>query len=1204
MSNSKNKKCKSIFLSLILSFAMIFSAFAGINIVSQKTQVYAITTSERNNVSSDLLSNYYNFYTTSTAKPATPNGWTKISDNQVNQDNIISGIVDVTDETTFKTSTYKTTKPNMPKDESSDNAYFKNLMINSPNGAGRMGYKSNSIALEANSFYEISVKLYTHRTTKTDDFEETDPTASIYLTGLTTDEKYESQLKFENINTLTSWATYKFFIDTNSSASVNLELWLGSKTSNSQGAVFFNRVDIYRCNESYYSKNVLTKEDTETDNFNIISLSPTYTQPVTNSSFETTTPMGWKNIAKSTTETDNQLCQIVDANNFSMENDDKTISAPGSNNSADNNHTLFMFNKEEGYQAIESSEISIEPLSYYRISFWAKSDCNTGSGATVSLVDKSETPIDSASITLATTYTKNSNIYRNDWTKYNFYVYGDEIETKKATIQIWLGTTSSKTSGYVFVDDFRMEEISYDIFSNNSSSTNSKALNFNSNSDSFVVVNSNFDKTSNADSATTYPLVPSSWTKKGDTNSNTFSGVIKADEEHFNSNLSNYTNTSITPTRPANHPIYKDNNNVLMIGSTSENNSQSYVSGSLSLSANSYYKLSFYVFADYDKLNEKDNLGASVSLKTDSKTLYDYYNIHFSDNKWHQFVLYLKTGVNSETATLSLNFDGLTGYVYFDDIRLETSNETVFNNFTKEPEITYTKVDLSYENFDNRTFNKFETLQTPNNWTGKEQDDSTVTNSGILDISDDIISPVSETLSGNAKALYIQSLHNVNYAYTSNSSYTFNAQTYYKISVNVLTKDILAENNPDGENFGASIYLNDSQDIVLKGINTLGGWRTYTIYLNLQDSLSSKVSLGLGYKDEKVSGEVLFDNLKIETIEKSQFEEELKTCDDNLVKCFINYTETTEEKEDESTWSNEFNWLILPSLITAVAIIVAVIGFYVRKINFNRKPKIKTKYDRRKTLDKDIDRREKIALRQQIIEELNAELSSIDEEIAEYNKLAEAQLEELKNKILTEKEEIKRQKLDLEIRKKEATAEREKELKANPELVSNKKAETEFVRLMEKLDKQEMHLQKQLNLKDLKLEQTKEADKSKLAKYLERKEFIKNEIAKIEAEIEEIAREEAEMWEEYKKAKLQAKQRKAEYKAQQKSEKEAKKLATKQKSKENTSPTSKKSVSSQKTKDLQTKDKETKALSKTDKKDYTETTEVKDENQDNSSEQN
>ena len=228
--------------------------------------------------------------------------------------------------------------------------------------------------------------------------------------------------------------------------------------------------------------------------------------------------------------------------------------------------------------------------------------------------------------------------------------------------------------------------------------------------------------------------------------------------------------------------------------------------------------------------------------------------------------------------------------------------------------------------------------------------------------------------------------------------------------------------------------------------------------------------------------------------------------------------------------------------------------------------------------------------------------------MTEDNKLAEAQWEELKNKSLTEKEDIKRQKLDLEIRKKEATAEREKELKANPELVSNKKAETEFVKLMEKLDKQEMHLQKQLNLKDLKLEQTKEADKTKLAKYLERKEFIKNEIAKIEAEIEEIAREEAEMWEEYKKAKMQAKQRKAEYKAQLKSEKEAKKLATKHKTEQNTSPASKKNNSEQTTHSKNSKAQKTTSKQPSNKiaeKNPNDTkAEIKTDSQDNSNEQN
>ena len=1177
MLKTRNKKSKYIFFSLILCFAMMISAFAGIHF-AMPTKVNAGSDYIVKNVSSDLLSSYHNFYTTSTAKPATPNGWSEISDNQVNKDNIIKGIVDVTDETTFKTSTYKTTRPNMPKDESSDEAYFKNLMINSHNGAGRFGYKSNSISLDANSYYEIRVKLYTHRTQKSDDFEETDPTASIYLTGLTEDKEFENQVKFENINTLTSWATYSFYIDTNTSTNVNLELWLGSKTTSVQGAVFFNNVKIYRYSEDYYTKYILSKEDKDTDSFNIISLSKDQDlSPVTNSSFETTTPLGWKNIAKSTTETDNQLCQIVDANNYSLVDGSTTITAPGSNNSANNSHCLFMYNKESGYQAIESSKIEIQPLSYYKISFWAKSNCNVGSGATVYLVDKSENnAIDSASLTLATKFSKDSNIFRNDWTQYSLYVYGNENETKEVAIQIWMGTTANKTTGYVFVDDFRMEEISYDTFSNNSSSTNSSALNFNNTTDSFVVLNSNFNKTSNSDITAEYPLAPTSWTKNGDTNSNTFSGVINASAEHFNANVDNYTNISIKPTRPSNHPIHKDNNNVLMIGSTSENNSQTYTSSSLTLSSNSYYKLSYYAFASYDKLGS-NNDGASVTLKTSTKTIYDYKNIHFTDNKWHQFVVYIKTGVASEEATINLNFINLTGYVFFDDIRLETTKEEVYNNFTTEPEITYTKVDLSYENFDNNTYNNTDIIQTPNNWTASEQDvengNFTITNKGIVDVANFESLGIPSTLSGNKYALLIQSLHNTNFAYTTNDNYSFSAKTYYKLSVNILTKNIIAEDTEDAENYGARISLDGSNDIIFKGINTNGGWQTYTIYLTLENDLTSKISLALGNKDEKVSGLVLFDNLQIISLDQDTFKSELQNAYENTTARFINYTESTDDNTNEdSTWSNEFNWLILPSLLTALAIIIAVVGFYVRKINFNRKPKIKTKYDRRKTLDKDIDRRERIALRQQIIDELNAELASIDNEIAEYSKLAEAQLEEMKAKILSEKEEIKRQKIEIEIRKKEATVEREKQLKANPDLVGNSKAEKEFVRFMEKLDKQEMHLQKQMSMKDIKLENTKEADKSKLAKYLERKEFIKNEIAKIEAEIESIAKEEAEMWEEYKRAKMEAKQRKAENKAVAKENKTKKSTTTSTKKTKIESTNSTKSDSTESENTPQSKD--------------------------------
>lgn len=1148
MLNAKRKKSKNILFSLILCLAMTLSAFAGFNF-AKKTEVMASTNYIVNDVSSDLLSNYYNFYTTSTAKPATPSGWTQISENKVNEDNIIKGIVDLTDETTFKTSTYKTTRPTMEKEQSSDSAYFKNLMINSHNGEGSLGYKSNSITLEADSYYAIKVKLYTHRTDSTSEYGETDPEASIYLSGLTDDEDLQNQVKFENINTLTSWDTYTFYIDTDSSININVELWLGSKSKPIQGAVFFNSVKIFRYSEDKYYEDVLnSRSDTENKKYHIISLSKSEERnlsPVLNSSFENTssTLRGWKTITNMSSEKDAQICDIVEANHYTFKVDnDTTISAPGSNNSPNNQLCLFMYNKEDARQAIESTEIAIDPLEYYKITFWAKSDCDTGDGATVYLVDKSETDaIESAELNLSTTL--GSNEYRNNWTQYSFYVYGDKVDTKSVTIQIWLGTDESKTSGYVFIDDFRMEKITYYDYSNNSSSTNAAALNFNDNSDLFVVVNSNFNKTANEDNQLTYPLTPIDWDKSGDTNINTFSGVISAKEDSFESNKDNYTNTNIYPTRPADHPIYGDDNNVLMIGSTSENNSQTYTSASLSLSADSYYKLSYYVFTSYAKIDKDNNYGASVSLTTSDQTLYEQFNILFDDNNWHQYIVYIKTGATSETASLNLTFNGLTGYVFFDDIRLETSQEEIFNNYTILPENQYTKVDLSVDNFDNRTYGSYEKLQKPNNWTASEQgvDDSefTVTNTGIIDVANYDGIDVNGTLSGNANALYINSLHNTNFAYTSNSSYTFSAQTYYKISVNILTKYIDSSNNENNKNnYGARISLAGSDEIYFKNINTNGGWKTYSIYLSLEEELSSKIVLALGDTDEKVSGIVLFDNLRIESMDQEDFLTELRQADESVTARFINYTESTDEDDDEeSTWSNEFDWLILPSLLTAIALIIAVVGFYVRRIKVNRKPKIKTKYDRRKTLDKDIDRRERIALRQQIIDELNEELLSIDKEIEEYTRVSQEQLEILKNKILAEKEEIKRQKIDIEIRKKEATSEREKQLKANPDLVSNKKAEKDFTRFMEKLDKQEMHLQKQLNLKDIKLANSQEEDNSKLSKFLERKEFIKNEITKIEMEIEAIAKEEAGMWEEYKQAKLEAKKRKNEIKMAQKEEK-------------------------------------------------------------------
>ena len=87
-----------------------------------------------------------------------------------------------------------------------------------------------------------------------------------------------------------------------------------------------------------------------------------------------------------------------------------------------------------------------------------------------------------------------------------------------------------------------------------------------------------------------------------------------------------------------------------------------------------------------------------------------------------------------------------------------------------------------------------------------------------------------------------------------------------------------------------------------------------------------------------------------------------------------------DEKEDET--ENEFDWVILPALFTALALIIAVVGFVVRRIKFKKWQRKKiNEYDRNKTLYKDVVRREAQEKRDEILKAYNAELKEIESEI-------------------------------------------------------------------------------------------------------------------------------------------------------------------------------------------------------------------------------
>ncbi|MBQ8615279.1 MAG: hypothetical protein IJ415_01770, partial [Clostridia bacterium] len=100
-------------------------------------------------------------------------------------------------------------------------------------------------------------------------------------------------------------------------------------------------------------------------------------------------------------------------------------------------------------------------------------------------------------------------------------------------------------------------------------------------------------------------------------------------------------------------------------------------------------------------------------------------------------------------------------------------------------------------------------------------------------------------------------------------------------------------------------------------------------------------------------------------------------------------TEDNNETED-STSSNSgisnTTWIyLIPSILTALAILIAVVGFAVRKIKF-KKPRRKTKtaYDRNKTVSIQYYTRKATTLREEKVRELTLDLEKINVERKKY----------------------------------------------------------------------------------------------------------------------------------------------------------------------------------------------------------------------------
>ena len=1010
-------KCKSItkkITSGLLALGVVATSFVGYNALSIKQRaIYdSVVYAKESNLTSNKITNG-DFSSSDSATPSkVSSGWSAVTDGGSPENQILAAVFNnenyLNDSENYLDS-YKLIEEIVPGSlddgDSSDDPYTRNksFMINAANGSGHFGYKStSSISLDANSYYRIDVTLKTFHNvdnpnSDTNGYVDTfNSFASIYLNGIT---GHDADTKFEKVESTNSsvnnpkgWATYSLFIQTSeydSLSDLSLELWLGSKAESCTGPVFFNNVQLYRYSQDLFEAEI---QNTPAANKRVVRLTNQYSVPsVENAQFDSPYTNGWSDIEVCTDQNDGQVIARVDINdidgikhitgqinpNYALAT--KDIPTSTNLNSATQRNVLLINNPLDTHTAlIQSSDITIKQHGYYRISVWTWR--NSGSAeAQIKLIDKSNN-VDTVSQSVSTT--SGSDEFTGKWVEYNFYVAGNAYKDETVALQLGLDG-----EGYVYFDDVRIWQISYADYTSGSSKSYSQKMSFDQSATNYQVENDDFDVTENQDSLITYPLKPSSWTSTLDEDG-TISGVVNTDTTQFAENLDNYSKNGMHPNNPGALPERNANNNVLMVGNILDGLDSVYTSNSITLNSNSYYHFSVYVAANsLDGTN-----GAYVKCYSTNETLFSISNIL---GGWQSKDIYIATGNSSITANIDLGFNA-QGYAFFDKIHMETSSEDAFNE-AKELG-TYTLIDLSNESFENYIDDSTTWKYQTSTYTG-----TNVQESGVANLNKGQFDGIVASAQNGNNVLYITSDEDSYYYFKSNSSYSFEAGSdkFYKLSIYVQTH--LNEQDPDAATedsiYGASITLNYANTSkTLYGINTnvngVNTWREYAFYLSFAEATTGTLQLALGSDKGTASGLVMFDNITLNTIDEDEYDAALNNDYSAVIKTTASSSD--DESSSNSSFDGTFSWYLIPSLITALAIFVAIIGTMIRKINWKSSPKVKTSYDRASTLNKDLSSREQIAEREALVAELQSTLSQNEKE-----------MEGLKNKFKEEETNLK-----------------------------------------------------------------------------------------------------------------------------------------------------------------------------------------------------
>ena len=887
-----------------------------------------------------------------------------------------------------------------PGEKGNDNRI---LMINSKANSNntqqaQKGYRSTELTLEANSFYRFSVSV------KTDRNADDDVSASVYVSGLKDKDGKPFKIGYENL-TNNIWKEYYIFIATgNEEQKVNIDLYLGSANgARSQGAVFFDEIFVNRYSEnaffdlcknynfthdtyqSFDAKTVFLVEglkqaantvDTSDYNFD-------FEKPIDANS--NTLGTDWSIVEKSNGHAViSEIRNMQPSDFFEMTG----YSYIGDSLAYQNSQAMVLYTGNStdytsGYVGVQSKDIEIKAHGVYKITLKLKV-AEVSEGSFFLQVQENDS-IYSVYPTLISNDKEAKNYYElqkgktsgittnvenkftNDYQTVELFVKGHSLYDTSANVQLWLGDKEAKANGCVIVDDISVEYATNEEFSSASNHIEFKSFK----SEPSTVSNGFFNSTEIKTTELKYPVKASSWTSSIEKETNNESGVVYLYDNATYKTMyaGKYEWAGIFPGNPQN-TISDTPNNVYMMFNK-HNSYQSIKSSAYKLESDSYYQLSFDFYNQNGlggvnpsniKVEIVDENGISLFSQKNisSLGLWNKMNIYFHTPKAvsHNVQIIISLGDKEEL---------VGGSVYLDNFVFSKSTQEAFDSnkqFSSDLTDYYFKLNPNNEIGRNVTSSPAyeQKVDEIKNSDYAENPEACATTGIVSGTDNPYRDSFPDLYVDDSNFLVITTHIASNASLTSKYTFNFESEKFYKVSFDLATifNDSINTVDKDKTKYGVKVDIEGFDSISqLVSLNEL---KNYTIYLKCTETTNPKITFTLVSDCEEALGTALITHLDLTTIEEDVYNS--ASLDPKFEKSLFttNQTSSTEDekpepepdKPAEENKDNNSRWLVIPSIIMGVALLVGIIGYILKHIKIKKVEKIKNEvYDRKLSINHD-----------------------------------------------------------------------------------------------------------------------------------------------------------------------------------------------------------------------------------------------------------